>query len=214
MDQILKHGKVIHGWLGVSVQDVTPSIAKAFGLIEARGALVADVTPNSPASKSGIEEGDIILEVVGERIVDMSDMALKVGQTAPGTSLSIKLYRDGREQDVSVTLEQLEEGQQRAGSGDERQGGLEGLVVEDLTQQIARQLDLPPRTRGVVVVSVQPGSGAGVAGLRRGDVILEANRRIVTNVSEFERAVREAGDNPILLLVNRAGSTIFVAIEP
>ncbi len=213
MEQILKHGKVIRGWLGVSVQDVTPSIAKAFGLREARGALVADLTPNSPAAKSGIEKGDIILEVGGEQVDDKSDVALKVGQTEPGASLSVKLFRDGREQDVSVTLGELSDEPQRASLGSPKQGGLEGLAVEEITPQIARELGLPARTRGVVVTSVQSGSKAGMAGLRRGDIIQEVNKKAVASVPEFSRALQQARGETVLLLVNRGGSTIFVAVE-
>jgi serine protease Do len=218
MDQILNHGKVVRGWLGVSVQDVTPSIAKAMGLKEARGGLVGDVTPGSPASKGGIEKGDIILEVAGEQIDDKSDVALKIAQTAPDTALNIKLYRDGKERNVSITIGEREDEQRddyRSESG--RPGALSGLEVEDLTPQIARQLDLSPNTRGVVVVSVDSGSAAAGAGLRRGDVILEVNRKKVATVSEYRRAVREAareaGERPILLLIIRDGSTVFVAVE-
>ncbi len=219
MDQILKHGKVIRGWLGVMVQDVTPSIAKAMGLKEARGALVGDVSPGSPASKGGIEKGDIILEVAGKPIDDKSDVALKIAETRPGTTLNIKLYRDGKELDASVAIGELkDEHQGEAGFKSGGSASLIGVEVEDLTPQIARQLDLSPTTRGVVVVSVEAGSPAADAGLRRGDVIMEVDRKSVSTVSEYRRAVREAeaesGGKPILLLINRDGSTIFAAVEP
>jgi len=219
MDQILKHGKVIRGWLGVSVQDVTPSIAKAMGLKEARGALVGDVSPGSPASKGGIEKGDIILEVAGKQIDDKSDVALKIAQMPPGTTLNLKLHRDGKELDASVTIgEMKDEHQREAGFKSGTPGALQGVEVEDLTPQIAQQLDLSTTTRGVVVVSVKAGSAAADADLRRGDVIMEVNRNGVSTVSEYQRAVREAvgesGGKPILLLINRGGNTVFVAVEP
>jgi serine protease Do len=218
MEQILKNGKVIRGWLGVVIQPVTPDIAKAFGLTGTpRGALVGDVSSGSPAARAGLKKGDIILELNGQPITESRELQLKVAEIPPGTTVRLTIFRNGSQQQIPVTLGEMPAnlGQPgEGGGGGERGSVLEGLSVDNLTGQIARELGLPPGTEGVVVTDVQPGSNAAEAGLRRGDVIQEVNRRPVTNVSEFRRAVRQAGNQPLLLLINRQGTTLFVTISP
>jgi serine protease Do len=135
---------------------------------------------------------------------------------SPGTTARLKVIRDGREIDVPVVLGEQPSERRAAGSpaAPEPERALEGVAVSNLTPQIRRQLDLPAGVTGVVVVRVDPGSPAAEAGLRRGDVIQEVNRRPVTSVSEFERAVRQSGREPLLLLVYREGSTLFIVVEP
>ncbi|MBI3951038.1 MAG: DegQ family serine endoprotease [Acidobacteria bacterium] len=214
MEQILKNGKVTRGWLGVLIQPVTPAVAKAFGLSEPRGALVGDVTADSPAARSGILKGDVILELNGQRINESRELQLRIAQTAPGTTARLKIFRNGREQEISVTLGELPTEQAHASQDSEGGSTLEGLSVDELTPQIARQLGLSPQTRGVVVVEVQPGGAAADAGLQRGDVIEEVNRKPVTSVSEFERAIGQAGNDSVLLLINRDRQSFFVTVEP
>ncbi len=215
MEQIIRHGKVVRGWLGVLIQPVNPAAAKAFGLAgEPRGALIGDVTANSPASRAGLHKGDIVLEMNGEPIRESRDLQLKVGALNPGAQVRLKVFRDGKELEIPVTLGEMPSQSEPASEGEGGEAALEGLSVDTLTPQIARQLDLPARTRGVVVTDVQPGSLAAEAGLRRGDVIQEVNRKPVATVEEFQRAVRAGGRQPVLLLINRGGSTSFVAIEP
>jgi serine protease Do len=213
MEQILKTGKVTRGWLGIGIQPVTAAIAKAFGLNEPRGALVGDVTPDSPAARSGIAKGDIILEFNGQPIAESRHLQLKVAQTAPGTTVRLKLFRDGQPREVSVTLGELPTEQQRASEDNERDSTLDGVSVDEMTPHIARQLGLPAQTTGVVVVEVEPGSAAADAGLQRGDVIQAVNRRPVTNANEFERAIRQAGNDSVLLLINRGGRSFYAVIE-
>ncbi|MCI0624706.1 MAG: Do family serine endopeptidase [Acidobacteria bacterium] len=215
MDQILKHGKVIRGWLGISIQNVTPELAKSFGLTETGGALVGDVSPDSPAARAGVERGDIITAVDGEPVIDSRRLSLRISQAAPETTVRLKVFRDGKEREVSVKLGEMPAEAQRPGASREgdRSGALQGVAVEELTPQVARQLDLPTGTRGVVVTEVRSGAAAD-AGLRRGDVIQEVNRKPVASVAEFEQATRQAGNASVLLLVNRRGSTSFIVIEP
>lgn len=214
MEQILKSGRVVRGWLGVSIQPVTPQMAKAFGLADARGALVSDVVPDSPAARAGLGNGDVIIEIDGKSVEDSRDLQLSVARMKPGTKTNLKVIRDGRATGISVTLGELPE-ERRAARPDTRRGGaLEGVEVDELTPQVAGQLGLPRQTLGVIVVSVRPDSAAAAAGLRRGDVIQEANRKPVTSVETFERVVRQTGDQPVLLLVNRAGNTYYVVVEP
>jgi serine protease Do len=197
----------------VQIQEVTPTIAKAFGLGSARGALVGDVSVDGPAAKAGLVKGDIIVELNGEQVTDSRALRLRVSQTAPGTTVRLKVFRNGSEREFSVTLGELPSKPQAANAGNERSGALEGVMIDDLTPQILRQLSLPWQTKGAVVTDVKSTSPAAQAGLQRGDVIQEVNRQPVTSVADFERAVSKAGNGPILLLVNRGGITLYLAIE-
>jgi serine protease Do len=215
MDQILKNGKVIRAWLGVVIQPVTPDMAKAFGLAEAKGALIGDVTANSPAAKAGLEKGDIILDLNGQPIEDSRSLQLKVATLAPNTAAKLTVFRNGTKREVTVMLGVMPSGTGEGG-GQSGQGGgaLDGVSVDNLSPGILQQLGLPATTQGVVVSDVSQGSAAADAGLQRGDVIQQVNRKPVTNVSEFQSAVRQAGNRPVLLLVNRQGTTSYVLVQP
>jgi serine protease Do len=214
MEQIIRQGKVTRGYLGILIQPVTPEVAKAFGLSDPHGALLGDVTADSPASRSGLAQGDIILELNGERINESRQLQLRIAQTAPGATVRLKLLRDGREREVSVTLGELPTDQQRASVSGDRTSALDGVTVDELTPEMARELGVPAQTRGVVIEEVQPGSAAADAGLQRGDVIQQVNRKPITTTGEFERAINQAGNQSVLLLVNREGRTFYVVIEP
>jgi S1-C subfamily serine protease len=214
MEQLIQSGRVVRGYLGVIIQPVDQKVAKAFGLKEVRGALVGDVTSDGPAAKAGIQKGDVIVAVNDQRVEDSRDLQLKIASTAPGTRVNLRLIRDGKEITIPVTLGEAPRERESARAESRRGSALEGVDVDDLTPALARQLGLPRDTFGVVVTNVQPDSPAAEAGLRRGDVIQEVNRRPVTNVAAFERAVRQAGSDPVLLLVNRGGNTQFLVIEP
>ncbi len=217
MDQILRHGKVQRGSMGVLIQPVTPELAKSFGLAgQPRGALVANVTPGSPAERAGIKRGDVILELNGAPVSDSRDLSLKVSMMAPGTPVKVKVFRDGREQEFSLNLAEMPAKQESAGGTPEsaEPGPRLGISVDQLTPQIARQLGLPAQTPGVVVTEVQPASPAEEAGLRRGDVIQEVNRKAVTSLEQFRSAVRQSGSQPVLLLIDRGGDHVFVVVAP
>ncbi len=214
MDQILKHGKVIRGYLGVTIQNVTPEIAQAFGLSQGGGALVGSVTPDSPAAHAGIEKGDIILELNGQPIHSGSELQVRVSQTAPGTDVRLKIFREGKSREAAVKLGELPEKMSEAAPGETGSQALEGVQVEDLTPELARQLELSPQTHGVVVTAVDPASAAAEAGLSRGDVIQEVNRKPVANQGQFEHALMQAGRKPVLLLVSRGGTTIYIVVQP
>ncbi len=215
MDSILKNGKVERGYLGIYPQDVTPAMAKALGVEKSAGALVGDVTANSPASKAGLQKGDIITEIDGQAVADANQLRLKVGMMEPNAKANLKILRDGKAQDVTVQLGSFPANEERASNSNsgEKNEALEGVKVETLTADIAQELKLGPTSKGVVVDSVDSGSRAAEAGLQRGDVIQQVNRKPVTNVNEFKQAISSTTkDKPVLLLVNRQGNTLFLAI--
>ncbi len=212
MDQILKNGKVTRAYLGIVPQDVTPAIAKAFQVDASHGALVGDVSPDSPAQHAGIQKGDIILDVNGKPVAGANELRMTISMMSPGTSVKVNVLRNGRQLPMTVQLAELPNPQENASLGQsDQQNALAGVSVDNLTPDAARQLNLPPSTSGVVVTDVDPSSPAADSGLHPGDVIQEVNRKPVRNRSEYEAAVRNAGKDP-LLLVNRGGNTLFVAV--
>jgi serine protease Do len=214
MNQILKNGHVVRGYLGAWIQPVTPDIAKAFDLKESYGALLGDVDASGPAGKSGLERGDIVLEMNGQPVKDTRDFRLKISMTAPGTVVHLKVFRKGMIKDYDVTLGEMPNHEEKTGEAvNTPSAALQGLNVETLTPEIASNLGLPAKTSGVVVDSVDEGSAAAEAGLRRGDVIQEINRQRIANMSDFNRIVRQLGKQSILLLVNRGGNTLYVVIQ-
>jgi serine protease Do len=215
MDQIMTHGKVVRGYLGVYIQDVGPDVARAFGLEQAGGALVGDVSPNTPASRAGLKKGDIILKLNGQPVDSRNQLTLQVSQTPPGTPVKLTIWRDGKMQDVNVTLGELPENTAKnEGEESNSNGALEGVNVENITPDIAQQLNLPSGTQGVVVTDVDPSSQAATTGLSRGDVIQEVNHKPVHNVEEYNQAIASSGKKPVLLLINHGGRTTFIVVEP
>ncbi|MGB0034175.1 MAG: DegQ family serine endoprotease [Candidatus Acidiferrales bacterium] len=214
MDQIVTHGKVVRGYLGVYIQDVTPEIAKAFGLTQNGGVLIGDVSPDTPASRAGIKKGDVVLELNGTPMDSRNQLQLRISQTSPSTPVKLKIWRGGKTQDVSVTLGELPEKAEKMGPGESSGGALEGVEVQGLTPDIAQELNLPAGTRGVVVTSVDPASPAAAAGLNRGQVIQEVNHKPVSNVEEYKKALEGAGKQSVLLLINQGGHTGYFVIEP
>ena len=212
MDQIIKNGHVTRAYLGVMAQEVTPSIAKAFHDPNVGGALVGDVTPDSPASRAGLQKGDIILAIDGKPVNNSAELRMHVSLMAPGTQVSVKVLRGGEDRTFNVTLEEMPTQQAKNDEPqNNQQADLQGISVENLTSRTAQQLGLPSGAAGVVVTNVDPSSAAADAGLQRGDVIQEVNRQPVRNTADFERAIHSS-NNQALLLVNRQGSTMYIAV--
>ncbi|HLZ52564.1 MAG TPA: DegQ family serine endoprotease [Candidatus Acidoferrum sp.] len=213
MEQIVDHGKVIRGHLGVAVQSVDADMAKAFGLSQGGGALVAEVTPGSPAAKAGIERGDIILDLNGQPISAPEDLSVHIAELAPGTVAHLKVSRDGQTRDVEATLNELSETAQASTGTENVTKALQGVQVQNLTPSIARDLGVSAGTPGVVITSVDPSSAAAAAGLDRGDIIQEVNRNPIRNVADYDRALSGVHNQSVLLLVSRDSTTRYVVIQ-
>ncbi len=211
MDTLIDKGKVVRGWLGVSIQNVTPDMAKAAGFPSDKGVIVASVSDNGPASSAGLRQGDIILAIDGHEVEDTVDLRNRVAASAPGTRVKLKVERDGSEREIEVKLGELPaQGAEAASSNDGTEEGY-GMTVRSLTPEIADQLGMTGE-KGVVVDQVEPGSPADAAGLQRGDVIQQVNRKRVTSLSEFRTEIgRSSG--AVLLLVRRGDNTFYVTVR-
>ena len=221
MERLITDGKVTRGYLGVMIQPVTLDLAKEFKLADNTGALVGEVTKDSPAEKAGLKEGDVIIEFNGRKVTDSRHLRLMVSQTAPGTKATLKVFRDGEEQTRTAKLGELPaEGLAKAGGGGGRSWGgsgkgdaLRGTEVADLDARTRRQFDIPSTVRGAVITAVEPDSAAAEAGLRPGDVIVEINRRHVTSADDaLEFNSQNKGDR-LLLRVWRDGGSRFAVID-
>lgn len=216
MDQIVKTGKVTRGYIGAQLQEITPQLAEAFGLKSTQGVVITEVMPDSPGARAGLKPGDIVLEYNKTPVTDLQHFRLRVAQTPPGTRVTLLINREGKTLELPVVLGTLpDDSESRRSSGFSERGSqspLEGVSVEELTPELARQLRLPSGVEGVVVSEVDPESQAAAAGLMRGDVIQSVNRQPVRSVQEFNRLVRQAG-SPTVLLIHRAGAARFIVIE-
>jgi len=221
MDALISKGKVVRGYIGIWLQDITDDLAEALDLEQEEGVLVADVASGGPAERAGIERGDVIVEFNGEKIQDGAQLQNKVAMTEPGTEVTLKVIRDGDAKNITLDLTEkpLEREQRRAAEGGELKssgdiiGEKLGIDTQTLTPDIARQLGYQGE-KGVVVTTVNPGSPAAEAGLQRGDLIQEINRKEVASVDDLEEAIRgvESGDT-VALLVRRGRNTFFAAVE-
>ena len=209
--QLKETGKVTRGWLGVSVQPVTAELAKSFGLEAERGALVAEVLKNSPAEKSGLKGGDIILEFDGHAIKEMGELPRTVATTPVGKKVTVLVQRDGRQESVPVTVEQLQDG---TGSEDlALPSDRLGLKVAELTPERAQQLRVQG-DQGVVVSEVQPDGLADRAGIQDGDLVREVNGTRIAGVADYSKSVSAVKKGGYLrMLLRRGEASLFVALK-
>jgi Do/DeqQ family serine protease len=213
MSQLIDHGSVRRGLLGVSVQSVTADIARSLNIENAHGALVSNVTAGGAADKAGLRRGDVITAINGSAVKDTNGLRNEVAQMLPGTDAKVTILREGKEQTVNVRLGERESARAEAdGPRDAASGGRFGLAVEPLTRDTARQLGVSAAT-GVVVTSVEPSSRAADAGLREGDVIEEVDGVKVTTGDALRTALNKSSAKPALLLVHRGDNTIYVPLE-
>jgi serine protease Do len=215
-DQIMHGGKVSRAFLGVMIQPVTPDLAKVFKLAKSEGALISDVTPNSPADRAGLKAGDVVTKLDDRSVLDSRGLQLMIGEMTPGRTARLTVVRDGTERQHSVTLgEQPGERSENAGFAGTSETGrfLEGVVLEPVTPEFSRQYGIERNPKGVAVRRVDPNSPAAQAGLEQGDVILEVNRHPVSNVEQVKRFIAEGTTDSALLLVQREGRTRYIVIS-
>ncbi|RPH80342.1 MAG: DegQ family serine endoprotease [Nitrospiraceae bacterium] len=220
MDQLVKRGKVVRGWLGVSIQDLTPELASQFGITETKGVLVSDVMEDSPAKKAGFERADVIVEYDGKSMDSPTHLRNAVAQTPIGKKVSVKLIRDKKSKTIDVTIVEQPKSLGQSGVEENKEssaptGILSDLDVRELTDELAARYGLKASERGVVVVGVKSGSTAEEMGVREGDIILEVNRKAVSSLKSYERAASGlAKDQAVLLLLKRKGQTIYLTLRP
>jgi serine protease Do len=211
LPQLRGKGKVTRGYLGVLIQKVTPEIAESLGMDRGYGALVANVSKDGPAEKAGVKVGDVIVEFDGKEVKESGDLPLIVARTPVDKKVRMKVLRDKKELSLNVAVGELKD-EEVVASAPEK--GELGMTVQKLTPQLAENLGLD-KTDGVVVTGVEPGSSADEAGIRRGDVILEVDRKPVRGVEDYRKAI--AGTRKgrgVLFLVRRGESTLFLALKP
>jgi serine protease Do len=212
--QLKEKGKVVRGMIGVQVQNVTPELAKSFGLPEPKGALVAEVNPDSPGDKAGIQRGDIIIEFNGHPIHEMNELPRLVAETAPGSKATLKVLRKGKEMTLNLTITELKEERQTAQAGEEGEGEAPlGLVVKNITPNLGKRYRLK-ETKGALVIGVEQGSPAADAGIRPGDILLEIDGQVVASANEFQDAVAKLKKgSSARFLVKRQGRTLYLMVE-
>jgi len=217
-EQLIKHGKVDHGYLGISMNDVTPDNAHFFNLQDASGAIVAQVSPDSPASRAGLHGGDVITKLNGQTILNGSALQVSVSEEAPGTRISLGILRDGKSQTVNLTVGEYHSKTEVASNGnssDSPQSGKLGLAVSDLTSDARQQLEIPGQVHGVAIQSVRPSSPAEDAGLAPGDVILEVDRHPVASADQFVSQVHASpAGKDLLMLVWSKGNASYRLVHP
>ena len=213
MDQLLKNGSVKRAQLGVVVQAVTPALAKTFGLKDTKGALIGDVTPDSPAAQAGIKAGDVITSMNGKPVDDNNQLRNRIAMTEPGSKVALELIRDGQTKSIAVKLGELTAKNSRLNQESEsKEQAAGGIDVEELTPDAALRLDVSPQTKGVVIRNLDPESFAAHSGLRKGDVIVQVNRKPVVSANAFRKEMKSAGSEAVLL-VNRGGHSFFVTLQ-
>ena len=216
-EQLIKSGKVEHGYLGIGMNDVTPDNAHFFNLQDATGAIVSQVTPDSPASSGGLKTGDVIAQLNGQKIVNGSALQVAVSEMAPGTKITLGILRDGKPTTLNLTVGQFHGNSEVAdnGSEDGQPNGKIGIEVGNLTAEARQQFNVPEQVHGVVVQNVRSGSPADDAGLQPGDVILEVNRKPAESASQFASAVHQDKDGKeLLMLVWSKGNSSYRTIHP
>jgi serine protease Do len=221
MESLIKTGRVVRGWLGLSIQEVTPELAKEFGLPKPQGVLIGDLLSNSPADRAGLRRGDIILEANGVVLESVGRFRNLTASAPVGSRLTMIVYREGRRQErVAAVAEQpreaapVEKAQQES-EQKEASAPASGIQVRDLSPEALKERALNQGRPGVVVEGVAPGSSAEEAGLRQGDIIVEVNRKPLRNVDDYEEMISKMKkDQTVLLLVDRGGRTFFMTVRP
>ena len=227
VDSLTKTGKVVRGWMGVAIQEITPALAKSFKLPEQRkGVLISDVNENGPSHTAGMRRGDVVISFNGKEVQSVSQLRNLVARMGVGKDADIKILREGKEQVLKVkvaerpsdeVLAKREPAPSAAPSETVKppDNVLAALRVQLLDAAMQSQLNIPAKTTGVVVSSVEAGSPAEAAGLQRGDVIQEVNHEVVKSLEDYQKAsAKVKKDEMVVLLLSRQGNNLFVAVNP
>lgn len=226
VESLTKTGKVVRGWMGVAIQEITPALAKSFKLPEQRkGVLISDVNENGPSYAAGMKRGDVVVAFNGKEVQSVSQLRNLVARTTVGKEADIKILRDGKEQSLKIKVaerpsdEILAKREPVPSAPQETikppDNVLAALRVQTLDAAMMSQLNLPAKTTGVVVSSVESGSPAESAGLQRGDVIQEINHEVVKSLEDYQKAsAKVKKDEMVVLLLSRQGNNLFVAVNP
>lgn len=224
VDQLKQFGETRRGWLGVKIQDVTPDVAEAMGLAADKGALITDV-PDGPAKAAGLKAGDVITTFNGHEVKTVRDLTRTVADSPIGEEVPVVILRDGKIETIAVKLGRREEAEADVVPAKQDQSGkptepktLEvlGLTLEPVTAEMAKQMNLPAATQGLVVTHVDAASDAAAKGVAPGDIVVEAGQRAVVRLKDLEERIaeaKEAGRKSLLLLVRRDGEPRFVALS-
>jgi len=218
VEALMRDGKVSHGHIGIGIADVTPENAKFFDESTATGGVVTQVEPDSPGAKDGLQIGDVITEIDGQKVSDAGELQVLVGQKQPGSKIMLKVLRDGKSMTIPVTLEELgkrtAEGSDEPGKGEGKMHW--GIGLSDLTPELREQIQAPREIHGAVIEEVKPGSPADNAGLKQGDIILEVNRHKVQSASDVQQALANVakGQDALLLVFSNGGNTFRVLHSP
>ncbi len=211
MGSLIKSGKVVRGWLGVSIQPVTPDLAKQFGLKEEKGALVGDVIEDGPAEKAGIQRGDVIVEFDGREVTDPAGLRNMVAGTSPEKQIAIKVLRAGKPKTMNIVIAELPAFMPTTTKAFDNL--LKGVEVQAVTPELKKKLNIPKHVTGVIVSGIEEGSAAdGI--LAQGDILFEINKKKIGSLKDYEMAASKikSGED-ILLLIFRNGSTIYVTLS-
>ena len=213
--ELIKSGKVEHGYIGISIEDVTPTNAKFFGVQKAAGAVVSDVTPDSPGSKAGLKTGDVIVDLDGKPVSDMGQLQMETSLKQPGETIQLEVMRDGKEMNVPVTLGSFSNGQAQEVAQSGNGKGRWGLQLANLTPDVRQQVQAPESVHGAVVEGVRQGSPADNAELQRGDIIISVNRKPTPTAADVAQQLSSvpAGQDALVLVWSNGGDT-FLVLHP
>jgi serine protease Do len=216
MESLVADGKVTRGYLGVMIQDVTPSLAKQFDLKDQKGALIGDVVPKGPAEKAGLKSGDVVLEFNGKPVQDSRHLKLQVARVKPSESVPVKILRNGSTKTIQITVNELP-GSEKLAKADTKNSddgeALKGVAVADLDAQARRQFNIPNTVQGAVVTDVDENAAAREAGLKAGDVILEINRHPVKGAEDAVKLTESPKDKTTLLRIWSNGGSRYVVVD-
>jgi serine protease Do len=216
MQSLIAYGHVTRGYLGVSIQDVTPELADEFHLKDMHGALVSDVLPDSPAAKAGFKDGDVVMDFNGKKVADRRHLQLVVADTQPGSTVPVEILRNGDKQTLNVTVKTLPGTEQLAennASNDNDTGTLNGVGVADLDQQVRGQFNIPKSVTGAVITQVDPASPSADAGLKPGVVIEEINHHPVKSADDAVSLTEKPGNKKTLLRVWADGGSHYIVVD-